>query len=132
MNVILRALALSLVLVGLTGLALAQDKDKDKQSEPLKGKTQELLIGTWSTEVPLEEGKKIKLTVKFEKDGKFTLTYATRPTPGTYKFTDDETIEVEFKEGEKKSTETMKVKVTGKTLALTSAKGKTQEFKREE
>jgi hypothetical protein len=129
-----RRLLLGLMLVGLTGLAFAQDKDKDKpkdKTEPLKGKNQELIVGTWATEVPLEDMKKIKVKVKFNKDNTFEFTFEERPAvKGKYKFTDDETMEVEYTEGEKQIKEVMKVKAAGKKLSLTSEKKKTQDFDR--
>ena len=99
----LAALA-SLVVLLTSSAALLHAADKAK----------DLIVGKWE---PTELPKGVKVTIEFTKEGKIAITGSAEGKEfkgaGTYKFTDDDTMETEIEfMGQKESSKTKIVKIT--------------------
>ncbi|MCX7700612.1 MAG: DUF5640 domain-containing protein [Gemmataceae bacterium] len=85
-----------------------------------------LIVGKWQ---PLDI--KDEATLEFLKDGKVQITAKEVTIPGTYKFTDDTTMEVTLTFGGKDTTLKFKVTVTDDSLTTQEiGKDRTERFKR--
>ena len=92
------------------------------------------LAGKWEAKQNIG-GKELKATIDFQKEGKLAMNIAGTPMgdfklEGKYKVVDATNIEVTLTFMGKTMTEKSKFKVTGDTLELTDAKGKTEKFTR--
>ena len=99
-----------------------------------KSDAEKALAGKWEAKQNIG-GKELKATIDFQKAGKLAMNVAGTPMgdfklEGTYKVVDGSNIEVTLTFMGKTMTEKSKFKVTGDTLELTDAKGKTEKFTR--
>jgi uncharacterized protein (TIGR03066 family) len=108
----LLAIGLALALVGVT------------YAQP---KPQELILGKWRA-TEKQDGKELKITLEFLKDGKMSAKIefegASFGVNGTYKVIDAENLEVTVEGNTQKS----KMKLTEKELTTTDPQGKTTKF----
>jgi uncharacterized protein (TIGR03066 family) len=113
----------------------AASKDKPTQaSAPPPPKNSELIVGKWEG---ADEKDKEKGTLEFTKDGAMIAVMSAggkeMKMNGKYKFTADDTMEVQLEVPELKKElpkETLKVKVMGDGMETTDSKGKVDKFKR--
>ena len=110
--------AVVIILTSSASLLHAEDKAKD------------LIVGKWEP-TKLPEG--VKATIEFTKDGKITIVGKTGDKEfkgaGTYKFTDDKTMETSIEiMGQKETTKTKIVKISKDEL-VTQDEGKKEEDK---
>jgi hypothetical protein len=90
-------------------------------------KPQDLIIGNWDAKENLA-GKDITVKTEFTKDGKIRLSVeGFPPQEGTYKFIDDNTIDLEVGQAKKK----VKIEsISKEKMVLVEPEGKKQEFTR--
>jgi hypothetical protein len=117
-----RSLAAAGLALLLAGVALAQPKP------------QEAILGKWESNEKKGDAD-IKTALEFLRDGRTTMSLqitkggkevTKHSEEGTYKWLDDETIEVTVN----KEAEKVKVKVTDKELTITPKKGEALKFAR--
>jgi uncharacterized protein (TIGR03066 family) len=111
----LLAIGLALVLVSVT---YAQ------------GKTKDLIVGKWEMSEK-KDGKELKVTMDFAKDGKVKVgvsidNMAAFNLDGTYEVPDDETVALTFMG----KTDKAKVKINDKEMSITGGDGKTNKLTR--
>jgi uncharacterized protein (TIGR03066 family) len=95
---------------------------------------QDLILGKWAG-TDTAEGKEIKVTVEFAKDGAMKATIALAGKDivmnGKYRFLDDRNIEVRLNVGDKELTEKNKIEsISKEKLVLSDPEGKKIELKR--
>jgi len=115
MTAIRTMLAVGVVLCIAVGTPLvAADKPKD------------LIVGKWE---PTEKKDQTPV-IEFTKDGKVKISIQQLKIEGTYKFLDDNNMEVETTFMGQTKKEKMKVEVTKDELTTTDPKGEIEKFKR--
>ena len=110
--------AVVIILTSSASLLHAEDKPKD------------LIVGKWEPE-KVEKGA--KAVIEFTKDGKVMIVASANgkdfKVDGTYKFTDDKTMEVTIVFMDKKDTKKVKVIKVTKDELVTQDEGKKEEEK---
>jgi uncharacterized protein (TIGR03066 family) len=89
-------------------------------------KPKDLIVGKWE---PVEN-KGQAPTIEFTKDGKLKISIAQMTIEGTYKFLDDNNVEVEISFMGQTQKEKMKVECTKDEMTTTDSKNKAEKFKR--
>jgi len=115
MTAVRSLLAVCLILcVAMSAPLVAADKAKD------------LIIGKWE---PAGNQGQVP-TIEFTKDGKLKITIQQMTIEGTYKFLDDNNVEVEISFMGQTQKEKMKVECTKDEMTTTDSKNKAEKFKR--